>query len=135
MPTFLSKLFKSSPAPKDGLAQTEREAIVDLLLYCMYADSNIAQAEGDFVADSLAKLDWASGTSIDYYESQATSLVRKAKEDPEALADFLKSIRTRLASSSARARALDLARKLFLSDGTKSDRETTLEGTLRKLLG
>lgn len=135
MPTFLSKLFKSSSAPKDGLSQAEREAIVDLLLYCMYADSNIAQAEADLVADSLAKFDWASGTSIDYYESQATARVRKAKDDPGALADFLTSIQTRLTSKSSRLRALELARKLFLADGTKSDREAALEGTLRKLLG
>jgi hypothetical protein len=45
MPSLIRKLFHKSEAPKDGLTQPQREAIVDLLNYCMYADNLIFLAE------------------------------------------------------------------------------------------
>ena len=38
MPSLIRKLFHKSEAPNDGLTQPQREAIVDLLNYCMYAE-------------------------------------------------------------------------------------------------
>ena len=35
MPSLIRKLFRKSEGPKDGLTQPQREAIVDLLNYCM----------------------------------------------------------------------------------------------------
>ena len=35
MPSLIRKLFHKSEAPNDGLTQPQREAIVDLLNYCM----------------------------------------------------------------------------------------------------
>src|ERR1043166_8170816 len=45
MPSLIRKLFHKSEAPKDGLTQPQREAIVDLLNYCMYADNSVFLAE------------------------------------------------------------------------------------------
>src|SRR5256885_10146824 len=40
MPSLIRKLFhKSDASQKDGLTQPQREAIVDLLNYCIYADN------------------------------------------------------------------------------------------------
>ena len=39
MSSLIKKLFHKSEASKDGLNQPQREAIVDLLNYCMYADN------------------------------------------------------------------------------------------------
>jgi hypothetical protein len=46
MPTLIRKLFQKSEAPKDGLTQPQREAIVDLLNYCMYVDNLILPRGG-----------------------------------------------------------------------------------------
>jgi len=45
MPSLIRKLFHKSEAPNDGLTQPQREAIVDLLNYCMYADNLVFLAE------------------------------------------------------------------------------------------
>ena len=45
MPSLIRKLFRKSEAPKDGLTQPQREAVVDLLNYCMYADNFVFLAD------------------------------------------------------------------------------------------
>ena len=55
MPSLIRKLFHKSEAPNDGLTQPQREAIVDLLNYCMYADNFVFLAEDRLIADTVAK--------------------------------------------------------------------------------
>src|SRR5436189_3097199 len=50
MASLIRKLFHKSEAPKDGLTQPQREAMVDLLNYCMYADNLIFLAEDRLIA-------------------------------------------------------------------------------------
>ena len=58
MPSLLRKLFHKTEAPNDGLTQPQREAIVDLLNYCMYADNLVMLAEDRLIADTVAKFNW-----------------------------------------------------------------------------
>jgi hypothetical protein len=58
MPSLIRKLFHKSEAPNDGLTQPQREAIVDLLNYCMYADDSVFLAEDRLIADTVAKFNW-----------------------------------------------------------------------------
>src|SRR5262252_9184633 len=58
MPSLIRKLFHKSEAPNDGLIQPQREAIVDLLNYCMYADNLVMLAEDRLIADTVAKFNW-----------------------------------------------------------------------------
>ena len=58
MPSLIRKLFHKSEAPKDGLTQPQREAIVDLLNYCMYVDNLIFLAEDRLITDTVAKFNW-----------------------------------------------------------------------------
>ena len=58
MPSLIRKLFHKSEAPNDGLTQPQREAIVDLLNYCMYADNLIFLAEDRLITDTVAKFNW-----------------------------------------------------------------------------
>ena len=53
MPSLIKKLFHKSEAPKDGLTQPQREAIVDLLNYCMCADNLVFLAEDRLIADTV----------------------------------------------------------------------------------
>ena len=57
MPSLIRKLFHKPEAPqKDGLTQPQREAIVDLLCYCMYADNLIMLAEDRLIADTVREV-------------------------------------------------------------------------------
>jgi hypothetical protein len=60
MPSLIEKLFNKSEAPKDGLTQPRREAIVDLLNYCMYADNLVFRGP-------IRKQAGAAGTQV-YHE-------------------------------------------------------------------
>ena len=129
-------MFKKSEAStkKDGLSQPQREAIVDLLNYCMYADNFVALAEDKFIADTVSKFNWDAKISFDYIEARSIGNARRAKEDEEFRAEFLASIKERLATPAAKKQALDLCQKLFLADGTRTDKEDTMLLALRKLL-
>jgi hypothetical protein len=58
MPSLLKKLFRRSEEKNDGLTQPQREAIVDLLNYCMYADNLVMLAEDRLIADTAATFNW-----------------------------------------------------------------------------
>jgi uncharacterized tellurite resistance protein B-like protein len=136
MPSFIQKVFKKSEAStkKDGLSQPQREAIVDLLNYCMYADNFVAQAEDKFIADTAAKFNCDAKISFDYIEARSIGNARRAKENEEFRAKFLASIRDCLATPAVKKQALELCQKLFLADGTRADKEDAMLLALRKLL-
>ena len=68
MPSLIRKLFHKSEAPNDGLTQPQREAIVDLLNYCMYADNLVMLAEDRLIADTVAKFNWDSKVPFDQFD-------------------------------------------------------------------
>ena len=80
MPSLIRKLFHKSEAPKDGLAQPQREAIVDLLNYCMYADNLIFLAEDRLIADTVAKFNWDPKVPFDQFDARSVSNARNASE-------------------------------------------------------
>jgi hypothetical protein len=135
MPTRLFKLFRPDPKPDDGLTQVQREAIVDLLHYCMYADNHIALAEDSILDDTVSILNWEPGASFESYETRSIARVRETTEHPDARDEFLSSIKQRLSSKAARALALNVSHQLFVSDGIETEKEALLEARLKQLLG
>ena len=96
MPSLLRKLFHKSEAPNDGFTQPQREAIVDLLNYCMYADNLVMLAEDRLIADTVAKFNWDSKTSFDQFDARSVGNARNARESQVYRDQFLASIRDRL---------------------------------------
>ena len=123
MPSLIRKLFHKSEAPKDGLTQPQREAIVDLLNYCMYADNLVFLAEDRLIADTAAKFNWDSKVPFDQFDARSVNNARNASESQVYRDRFLASIRDRLGSAEVKGQALDLCQELFLADGVRSDEE------------
>jgi hypothetical protein len=134
MPSLIKKLFGKPEAPKDGLTQPQREAIVDLLNYCMYADNFVFLAEDRFITDTVAKFNWDSKVPFDQFVLRSTNNARNARESQVYRDQFLGSIRDRLATTAAKGKALDLCQELFVADGARSDEEDDVFQNLRKLL-
>ena len=134
MPSLIRKLFHKSEAPKDGLTQPQREAIVDLLNYCMYADNLVFLAENRLITDTAAKFDWDPKIPFDQFDARSTSKARDASASQGHKERFLASIRDRLGTATVKAQALDLCQKLFVADGARSDEEDAVLQNLRKLL-
>ena len=136
MPTLIKKLFRKSDASaqKDGLTQAQREAIVDLLNYCMYADNLVFLAEDRLIADTVAKFNWDPKVPFDQFDARSISNARNARENRAYRDQFLASINRRLGTATVKGQALDLCHELFVADGARSDEEDAVFQNLRKLL-
>ncbi len=136
MPHSVKKLFvKSGNAQSDGLQQAQREAIVDLLHYCMYADNLVALKEDSFINNVAASLSWDPRISFETYEGSSIGNARRAKESAAYREEFLRSVAARLENQSTRELALGLVKDLFSADANLSAQETQSLPALRKALG
>ena len=134
MPNLIRKLFHKSEAPNDGLTQPQREAIVDLLNYCMYADNFVFLAENRFITDTVAKFNWDPKIPFDQFTVRSIANARNATESQVYRNQFLGSIRDRLDTAAVKGQALDLCQELFVTDGSRSDEEYDVLQHLRQLL-
>ena len=135
MPSLLRKLFHKSEESKDGLTQPQREAIVDLLNYCMYADNLVMLAEDRLIADTVAKFNWdPKAVRFDQFDARSVGNARNARESQVYRDKFLASIRDRLETAAVKGKALDLCQELFLADGSRSEEEDEVLQNLRQLL-
>lgn len=134
MPSLLQKLFGKPEAPKDGLTQPQREAIIDLLNYCMYADNFVFLAEDRFITDTVAKFNWDSKVPFDQFVLRSTDSARNASESQVYRNQFLASIKERLGTPEVKGKALGLCQELFVADGARSEEEEDVFQNLRKLL-
>ena len=97
MPSLIRKLFHKSEAVNDGFTQPQREAIVDLLNYCMYADNLVMLAEDRLIADTVAKFKWdPKAVPFDQFEARSVGNARNARESQAYTDQFLASISARL---------------------------------------
>ena len=131
----LKKLFHPHQAPSDGLTQGQREAIVDLLNYCSFADHDIADSEGVLIDNLENQFHWDANIDFDYYVNKSVGAVRNVIESEDSRDDFLKSIKARLDSKQSRTIALSLADKLFKADGRVTAEENETLQAIRKSLG
>ncbi|HEX2855649.1 MAG TPA: hypothetical protein VHO24_20610 [Opitutaceae bacterium] len=129
----ISRLFQSKTTVKDGLTQLQREAIADLLHYCMFADNHIALAETKTIADVVGTFAWDPNIAFESFEARSVAEARAAKEDAPQRKAFLDSIKLRLNTPTSRSLALDVCKQLFNVDGVSPD-ESLLLTRLSRLL-
>jgi hypothetical protein len=134
MPSLIRKLFHKSEAPKDGLTQPQREAMVDLLNYCTYADNLVFIAEDRLITDTVAKFNWDPKIPFDQFDARSIGNARNARENQGYRDQFLASIRDRLDTAAVKGQALDLCQELFVADGARSEEEDAVLQNLKKLL-
>jgi len=134
MSSFFKKLFRPAPQSADGLTQPQREAMVDVLFYCMYADNSLALKEEKIIADTVGQFSWDPKVSYDAYTANAIARARAVKESPATRGDFFASVAQRLATPAVKQRTLALCRELFTADGDFSGTEQELFRELQKSL-
>ncbi|MEO0510388.1 MAG: hypothetical protein AAF065_11075 [Verrucomicrobiota bacterium] len=114
---ILEKLFQPEKNSADGLNQTEREAIVDLLLFGIYMDNHLSFSEDNVLKNKIELLDWNSSTPVDLYINTATDKVRQSIANENLQNEFLQSLSTRITSEAGKRKALNSVTELFRSDG------------------
>ncbi len=132
---ILKTLFKPTEAPSDGLNQKQREAIIDLLLLCTYADNHLALSEDHVLKAEVDAFDWKSEQSVDTYVDGITPKVRRIRSEGESRRDFIRDIGNRLDSTSVKTKAYKLSKKLFKSDGEVAEAESKFEAEIKNGLG
>jgi hypothetical protein len=125
-------LFKKKDSKKD-LPQEEREAIVDLLHLCLFADAHISLKEGQFISDVVDVIGWDTKLSFSSYESRSIASARAARADEKSKKEFIDDAAARLKSPASRQLAVDLCRDLSAADGT-SAKEGALVSRIRAVL-
>src|SRR3954468_11431080 len=103
----ISRLFHQKQSAHDGLTQPQREAVADLLHYCMYADNHIALAETKVISDLVSTFGWEPNVSFETFEVRSIALARAAKEDVASRKTFLESVKQRLNTPASRSVALN----------------------------
>jgi uncharacterized tellurite resistance protein B-like protein len=134
MASLLQTLIFSEPTGTDGLKQNEREAIVDALHYCMYADRRIALAESKVITDWQETLSWDPKLSFSGYEPRSIASARDALASPENRKAFVAGIVGRIKSAKSGETLLRLCRKLADADGARCDNEWDFIEELRQAL-
>ena len=114
MMDFFQRLLNSQEASS---TQTQKEAMVDLLLLGMYADHTLSLAEQDFVNNEGTQIQWESGISFSGYLERTIPKVRTAQTDATTRTKFIDGIRDRLDNPAACERAIAELKALMLIDG------------------
>jgi hypothetical protein len=125
--------FEKQKKPAKALLQNEREAIVDLLHLCIYADAHISLKEGQEVTDVVDVIGWDTKLSFSAYEQRSIAAAREARSEDQSQKEFIEYAAKRLTSKGSKELAVSLCAELFSSDGT-ADREAKLLMQIRAIL-
>lgn len=135
MSTFLRRLFSTTSSPADGLAQPQREAIIDLLNFCMCADDKLLLDEVITIEDETQILSWDPAVDFMTFATRSRERAQAAIATPETRQAALASISDRLRTSEAKTNALDLCQKVFQADGDFAPVERSVFQEIKRAFG
>lgn len=135
MNLFASLFGSAEPVPtrEDDLEQSEREAILELLLFAFYADNHLSLAEGDLIKEEGDRFNWQGSVTVEQFVESATERVRRHKSDPRLADECLRDLSAALVRPTAKSTALGLVERLFEADGSNA-RENEFRAKLSNLL-
>lgn len=126
-------LFKRIGSAADE--QHQREAMVDLLIWTMYADNVLTLPENDRIDQVTEEMNWNSATPVQQYVNVSIAKVRDAIDDESKAEALLNDISDRLGSDKMRSRAYEACRELARADGEVDDREMHFLDSVKSRFG
>ena len=117
----IHSLFSSLATGKSE--QSQKEAIIELLIMTMYADKSLKLEENEAIMKYIQTLEWQSPMSVEYYLGIATAKVRKALETSEKTHSFLKDISNRVKTVELKKQVLQICNNLAMADSEISPEE------------
>lgn len=115
--------------------QSQREAMVDLLVWTMYADNVLTLPENDRIDQMTEEMSWSSPMPPQLYVNVSIAKVRDAIDDAEASESLLNDISDRLGSEKMRMHAYEACRDLAKADGEVADKEMRFLSTIKTHFG
>ena len=113
----LKRILGKTALAQGAWTQTQREALVDLLVLGMYADGNLSLAETDLLENEIQGLTAETGIAWDTYLAKAFHAIRQTQGDRKARNALLCDIRERLESQDKRQHAAAELQALLAIDG------------------
>lgn len=113
-------------------AQKQREAMIDLLIWTMYADNVLTLPENDRIEKVSEEMKWESAMPAAQYLNLSIAKVRDVLDNQAKADDLLEDIRTRLGTAEMRREAYEACRDLAKSDGEIADKEMDLLTTVKE---
>jgi len=135
MSRHFGHLFSPAVETTDGLSQTQREAIVDLLHYCMCADRELFPCEVDAFEEEVAEFNWEPSVNFESFAARSLEEAHGAVASPERRQAALASISSRLATNEAKMQALALCPRIFLADGHYAQEERAIFVEIKRAFG
>jgi uncharacterized tellurite resistance protein B-like protein len=135
MSRFFGRLFSQATAEPDGFSQTQREAIVDLLHFCMCADDRLRPVEDRLISDEVARFTWEGKQAFESFSAASIERVGTALKTFATRAAFLTDVGERLGSPRVKRDSIDLCLKLFHVDGEYPDSERVIFREIRHVFG
>jgi uncharacterized tellurite resistance protein B-like protein len=123
-------LFKRIVSAADE--QKQREAMVDLLIWTMYADNVLTLPENEKIDQVTEEMEWKSATPAQQYIYVSIAKVREALDDPTKAESLLDDISERLSSDEMRMRTYEACRDLASVDGEVADKEMHFLNAVKK---
>jgi uncharacterized tellurite resistance protein B-like protein len=115
--SIFSRLFSHATDVSDDLSQGQREAIVDLLHFCMCADRRLLPVESGVIAKEVAAFNWKSHVAFEEFARQSLAKAEAAMATPESRRTLLEKIGEQLVSTEVQTRAIALCPRIFTADG------------------
>lgn len=130
----LLDLLGDTPSDGDGEAQQQREALIDLLVWTMFADRHVASAERSYIIERGQDLPWEGVYRLEVYMDAAVRRIRDSLGSETSEQAYLDDIRERLGTTQARRRAYRACEALASADGDLASAEQTHLERLRLAL-
>lgn len=132
---MIEKLFSLfREAEPDQLDQSQREAIIDLLVWAMYADGHLAEVEHEWIGREVEMLTWTSAAPASQYVLESATRLRGLLDDKLKSSDYLHDIVARLSNNVARKKAMVACEKMVGCDAQTVAEEQELIDRLRAIL-
>ncbi|MEM9253630.1 MAG: hypothetical protein AAGB29_14900 [Planctomycetota bacterium] len=119
----------------EAWSQTQREALVDAMVWVMYADHFLADVERASIDEHAAKARWAGPMPVKDYTLKSATALRQALGDLAAEKAYAESIIDRLGDKPARDYTLFACGEVSRSDGRTDMDEARLLSRLREEAG
>lgn len=127
--TFFERIGRAADA------QQQREAMIDLLIWMMYADNVLTLPENDRIDQITEEMKWEAPTRPSVYINTSISKIRDVLADEEQGKELLEDIDDRLGTKRMRQEAYEACRNIAQADGQMADEEMTLLNTVKEHFG
>ena len=135
MITLFGRLFSPVTPPTDGLSQGQREAIVDLLYFCMCADQRLLPVENAAIADEVATFNWDPTIKFETFAAQSLQRAQLAVAAPKTRETMLLDIGNQLVTTETKTRAITLCPQIFRADGEYAPAERAVFVEIKRSFG